>query len=304
VRRRRSHRVRPYRAEDESAVLGLWARVLPQWPVGAGSFRARTVHTEQFVAVLGGTTVGYISVAREGTRAQLTSIFVDPEHHRAGIGSDLLSEARRALRARGAEALSAGSGVGAYFWPGAPAETSGGWGFFHAHGFERTGEVAADLLGDLTNFCAPTLAVARLGAGISLVLARENDAAEVIGLQERHFPYWAEFYEERMTRGSRVLVARAGKPILGACMVDVPDEHDFLWPEVVPGAVGAIGCVGVDPQYRGRGIGLAMVARACELLASGGAEVCYCGYTNLTDWYAQLGFRHWRGYIMASADLR
>jgi hypothetical protein len=27
-------------------------------------------------------------------------------------------------------------------------------------------------------------------------------------------------------------------------------------------------------------------------------------YTNLTEWYAQLGFHHWRGYTMASAELR
>jgi hypothetical protein len=33
-----------------------------------------------------------------------------------------------------------------------------------------------------------------------------------------------------------------------------------------------------------------MVARACELLSARGAEVCYCAYTYLEDWYAQLGF--------------
>ena len=54
---------------------------------------------------------------------------------------------------------------------------------------------------------------------------------------------------------------------------------------------------------RQHGIGLAMVARACELLSARGAEVCYCAYTYLEDWYAQLGFTRWRGYTMASAVL-
>jgi N-acetylglutamate synthase-like GNAT family acetyltransferase len=72
---------------------------------------------------------------------------------------------------------------------------------------------------------------------------------------------------------------------------------------LVPGAVGAFGCVGVDPAARRRGIGLAMVARACELLAARGAEVCYCAYTYLEDWYVQLGFTRWRGYTTASALL-
>jgi hypothetical protein len=44
-----------------------------------------------------------------------------------------------------------------------------------------------------------------------------------------------------------------------------------------------------------------MVARACELLSARGAEVCYCAYTYLEDWYAQLGFTCWRRYTMASA---
>jgi N-acetylglutamate synthase-like GNAT family acetyltransferase len=80
-------------------------------------------------------------------------------------------------------------------------------------------------------------------------------------------------------------------------------EHDFLWPALVSGAVGAFGCVGVAPAARRHGIGLAMVARACELLSARGAEVCYCASTHLEDWYGQLGFTRWRGYTTASAPL-
>jgi N-acetylglutamate synthase-like GNAT family acetyltransferase len=71
------------------------------------------------------------------------------------------------------------------------------------------------------------------------------------------------------------------------------------WFQVRSGRSG----VGVDPAARQQGIGLAMVARACELLSARGAEVCYCAYTYMEDWYAQLGFTRWRGYIMASALL-
>lgn len=98
-----------------------------------------------------------------------------------------------------------------------------------------------------------------------------------------------------------VLVARADGQIVGTCTVEGPAEYDFLWRGLIRGAVGAFGCVGVDPAARSRGIGLAMVARACELLSARGAEVCYCAYTYLEDWYAQLGFTCWRRYTMASA---
>src|ERR1700757_3837140 len=82
--------LRPYRAEDEPAVLALWARALQRWPVTAEGFRSRTAGTEQLVMVIGGALVGYISVARAQTRAQLTAILVDPACRRAGPGSGLL----------------------------------------------------------------------------------------------------------------------------------------------------------------------------------------------------------------------
>jgi len=37
--------------------------------------------------------------------------------------------------------------------------------------------------------------------------------------------------------------------------------------------------VGVDPAARQRGIGLAMVARACEVLSVRGTKICHCRLT-------------------------
>src|SRR5260370_14535005 len=127
-------RLRPYRAEDEPAVLALWARALTRWPVSAGRFRSRIAGTEQFVMVVGGALVGYISVARAQTRAQLTAILVDPACRRAGLGSELLAEARRNV-GRGVESPSAGSGAGPGFCAGGPADATEGWAFLPAPGF-------------------------------------------------------------------------------------------------------------------------------------------------------------------------
>jgi ribosomal protein S18 acetylase RimI-like enzyme len=89
--------LRPYCAEDEPAVLALWARALPRWPVGAAAFRSRAVGIEQLVVVAGDALAGYVSVARAGARAQLTVILVDPAYRRAGLGSELLAQARCSL---------------------------------------------------------------------------------------------------------------------------------------------------------------------------------------------------------------
>src|SRR5438046_3572728 len=103
--------------------------------------------------VAGGALAGYISVARAQTRAQLTAILVDPACRRAGLGSELLAEARRNLGG-GVNSWSAGSGAGPDFWPGVPEDAPDGWAFLHAHGFEPTGEMA-DLIADIARFQAP-----------------------------------------------------------------------------------------------------------------------------------------------------
>ena len=156
--------LRPYRAEDEPAVLALWARALPRWPMSAEGFRSRTADTEQLVMVAGGALVGYISVARAETRAQLTAILVDPACRRAGLGSELLAEARRNLGG-GVNSWSAGSGAGPDFWPGVPEDAPDGWAFLHAHGFEPTGEMA-DLIADIARFQAPEWVFSRVGGGV------------------------------------------------------------------------------------------------------------------------------------------
>jgi ribosomal protein S18 acetylase RimI-like enzyme len=301
LRRLGERELRPYRAEDEPAVLALWARALPRWPVSAEGFRSRTAGAEQLVMVAGGALAGYISVARAQTRAQLTAILVDPACRRAGQGSELLAQARRNLGG-GVTSWSAGSGAGPDFWPGVPEDAPDGWAFLRAHGFEPTGEMA-DLLADIARFRPPEWVLGHAGGGVRFELAAEGDAAEVIALQERHFPAWKAVYEHQLTLPGTVLVARADGRIVGTCTVEGPAEYDFLWRTLVRGAVGAFGCVGVDPAARQRGIGLAMVARACELLSARGAEVCYCAYTYLEDWYGQLSFTRWRRYTMASAPL-
>jgi ribosomal protein S18 acetylase RimI-like enzyme len=284
LRRPGEREVRPYRAEDEPAVLALWARALPQWPVSAEVFRSKTSGAEQLIMVAGGALAGYIAVARAQARAQLTVILVDPACRRAGLGSELLAQARRNLPGD-ATSWSAGSGAGPYFWPGVPEDTPDGWAFLHAHGFAPAGEMA-DLLVGVARFQAPEWVVSRAGGGVRFELAGKGDAAQVIALQERHFPDWTAFYEHQLTLPGTVLVARAYGQIVGTCTVQGPAEYDFLWRALVRGAVGAFGCAGVDPAARRHGIGLAMVARACELLSARGAEACYCAYTYLEDWYA------------------
>ena len=55
--------------------------------------------------------------------------------------------------------------------------------------------------------------------------------------------------------------------------------------------VGAPGCVGTVPRFRRKGIGLKMVAMACEELKKQGCDTCFIHYTGVGHWYARLGFQ-------------
>ena len=76
-------------------------------------------------------------------------------------------------------------------------------------------------------------------------------------------------------------------PLLG------PATH---WFPAIGAHFGGIGPLGIAATARGRGLGIAMVAAAVTLLQARGVAHCTIDWTDLTDFYARLGFRTWRRY--------
>ena len=84
--------------------------------------------------------------------------------------------------------------------------------------------------------------------------------------------------------GGRVFCALDGEKIASFCLLDEMGEFRGL-------RIGGPGCVGTVPEYRRRGIGLAMVQRATEILRREGFDLSWIHYTHLAPWYAKLGYR-------------
>lgn len=80
------------------------------------------------VAVLDGRVVGFATTAVHDTHVELEDLFVDPDHHRAGVGRALVDDA---------VATTARAGRGALEVDANPAATA----FYRAVGFEPLGEV-------------------------------------------------------------------------------------------------------------------------------------------------------------------
>lgn len=94
---------------------------------------------------------------------------------------------------------------------------------------------------------------------------------------------WVQYFD-----GDRIYCAYCRGEIAGFCIVDDMGEH------ILNGRsykVGGPGCVGTVPEFRRKGIGLAMVARVTKLLADEGVDIGYIHYTGVADWYAKLGYK-------------
>jgi ribosomal protein S18 acetylase RimI-like enzyme len=98
--------IRPYRPEDEPAVVALWRRIFPDAPAHnvpeLDIRRKMRVQPELFLlAVEGARLVGTAMGGYDGHRGWVYYLAVLPEHRRRGVGRALLRRLETELAARG-----------------------------------------------------------------------------------------------------------------------------------------------------------------------------------------------------------
>lgn len=86
--------------------------------------------------------------------------------------------------------------------------------------------------------------------------------------------------------------------------VNSPDWAGRQWRMFLGEDMGAIGAVGVKELEREKGIGLAMVSEASQILRNRGIRNCFVHWTWLVDWYGKLGYKVWQEYWMAKKSIR
>ncbi len=98
--------IRAYREADEAGVVALWRVVFPEAPAHnrpADDIRHKlAVQRDLFlVAEAGGAIVGSAMAGFDGHRGWVHYVAVHPDARRAGVGSQLMREVERRLRAVG-----------------------------------------------------------------------------------------------------------------------------------------------------------------------------------------------------------
>jgi beta-N-acetylhexosaminidase len=284
-------RIRPYApTADREWAHGLWAAAMPSWwpvlPAGIAMI------ADGLVAEAGAGPVGLAAVDLAGS---VPLILVHPGWQGRGIGTGLLAAALDLLRAGGAREVTAGNGGSGYIWPGVPSDLPAAVAFFTARGWSHSHDTL-DLVADLAAYRPPAAAAARAAsAGVSLALASGGERAEVVAFEAATFPQWVRWFAAGQ---EDALIARdsAGN-IAGALLLDGPGASTVYAPMLGP-AAGTIGCVGVAPPLRGRGIGTALVTRASQILSQAGTRACHIGWTASEAFYRRAGYQPWRRYAM------
>src|SRR4051812_10725443 len=101
--------IRPYRDEDEQAVIALWETcgLTRPWnpPAGDIALPRSSGHGEILLAEEDGAVIGSVMVGHDGHRGWVYYLAADPAQRRAGIGRALMRAAEDWLKARGVRKL-------------------------------------------------------------------------------------------------------------------------------------------------------------------------------------------------------
>lgn len=237
----------------------------------------------------GDKLAGFIAYSDNNNLMSVTAIVIMTTCQRKGIGTALLNAA---IKSADCSEIRLGSGAGAYFWPGVPSNLPSAISFFRKNGFSFY-EESFDLVMDLKS-----LKPAATPDNIMMRKASSELQESILRFEEQHFLEWEEYFEQALSEGnfSNVLTAQGSDgTIIGSALIFGPALHTWLQ---LGNHAGGLGALGVHPDYRERGIGLALASWASEELKKRGVEKSFVGWTWLVEWYGQLGYNVFQKYQM------
>lgn len=263
---------------------------------------------------------GFAVVYRDG----LLMLLVERSCRRQGVGARLLAECERLAVPCGKLMLGHGSS-GRYLYCGAliqsesfPAgepdmadDTSR---FLTSHGYSNSW-IAADCLLELSEFhprdfeCGDIEirtrrddergAAYRLGNLVSHWGENYRDAGELIGA----FLHDCKPVDGKQVDGKPIDGKQVdGKQVDGKLVGGVILDDGCMFGESISDCC-SLGCLGVDPKYRRRGIAASLCRTLCERAITRGYKRVFIGYTGIYDWYAGLGAKVYAYYRMGEKKL-
>ena len=304
--------IRPYHpAKDEQAVFALWNSLLGDtWPLSLHTFHNITLDSiayqegDHLIAEDEHTILGFLATQTKPKkhqaqpRGEIMLLLVEKTKQRTGIGRRLLTAGLAHLQRKGMRDVQLGGGGNAYFWPGVPTNLPGAVSFFEALGWHYT-ETSVDMVMNLKEYATPAFVWERIRPQhLVFQIANQHNFSDLLRFEKVNFPQWYGYFlsrREKKQYGDVLCVKDHTNAIVGTVIV----ESDPMWEQLLGKNTGTIGALGVAERMRGQGIGLALAAKATEMLKIRNMTTSYLGWTWLIEWYGMLGYTVWRDYQMS-----
>jgi GNAT superfamily N-acetyltransferase len=244
-------------------------------------------------------------------RGWISLLAVHPAFQRRGIGAALLTRAEEYFRVQGRKLVTLGADPN-HFLPGVP-DGEAGTAFFRRLGYTFDAD-AYDLRRAVAGAPAAPQPAA-LAAGDAVIRPLDaDDRASLLAFLDEVFPGRWRYGVDRFLRHGGAMqdimgVVRPGqhRRVVGfAQLFHARSRYigpSIAWSGRAGPRTGGIGPIGLAPDFRGRGLGLALLDRSVRRLASLGAEEVVVDWTSLLDFYGRLGFSVWRRYRQGAKRL-
>lgn len=260
-------------------LFDLFNRCFPEYRTTRGLFEEllRPQEAHVIAEYAQGQLAGYAMVHG----GSVPVLCVEENHRRQGIGSRLLAATEGYVRGLGEEKLTLGCGPH-YLLQGVP-DVGDNVSFFEKRGYTANWTSVNMELG-LDDFDRDSLSIPPAPAGLGYRFAEESDRAALLDAVKAAEEGWVDVFVNCV---DPVFLAILDGKIAGFEVL-ASNGGRFLRPGQ---QVGCVGCVGVVPEQRERGIGMAMVAEGIQWLKDQGCTMIELRYVELERWYRKLGFQ-------------
>lgn len=258
---------------EEEDIISLWNRSLPADPVGEKIFRHNILFNPNFdgrfclVARREGKNVAFIFGQLDGTTASIDVLFVDPDNRRRKVGTELVTELLNRFRSAGVKRVRLGGGK-RYFFPGVDVNNIPALSFFRSLGFRELDRESVSMNMPIMNYSVDldTLNKEKELAqeGIELGALTPEFIPSFFKFLEKEFPEWRE--DARWTLEafpgdlSMFTIARKGRDIIGYAQF------------ASDGVLERFGPFGVKSEYRNKGLGSVIFAKALFQMKARGCK--------------------------------
>ncbi len=232
-------------------------------------------------------------------------IYVDPHYRKRGIGSNLLKKVESEFELLNKSTINIGRDYSDFF-PGLPIELKDSLDWFIKRGYENPGSTY-DLV------CKNKGKMALVNSNYIFRIATVDDKDNIMEFLHNNWPgRWTKEildYWNNGGTGRECVICLDDKKVCAFAKLGYPSTNEqqisnsLTWRNCFS-ALGGIGPLGVDKEYRGRHLGYDIVAFAKNVLIDAGVTDIIIDWTGLIDFYKKFGFEIWKSYYYLTKKLK